>query len=114
MATVSEKYSEEICSNKELNKGLEEVLSKRKKDFHGILSGIDYSVWHPSFDKIIAYRYTSQEIPLKYENKRELLNRYHHQYYEDVPLIGMISRLVDLKGFDLVVEILPVQALIKK
>jgi len=58
-------------------------------------------------DKLIDYRYTSQEIPLKWENKRELLNQFKIQYNEDTPLIGVISRLVAQKGFDLIEEIIP-------
>ncbi len=107
ITTVSKKFAEEILTDKEINKGLEDVLIKRKKDIIGILSGIDYSVWSPNVDKIIYYRYTYQEIPLKYENKRELLKRFNFEYKEDVPLIGMITKLVDHKGFDLVVKILP-------
>ncbi|HPS63995.1 MAG TPA: glycogen synthase GlgA [Ignavibacteria bacterium] len=107
ITTVSPTFAKEITADKELNKGIDDVISKRKKDFVGILSGIDYMQWSPSVDKIIDYRYTHQEIPLKYENKRELLNRFGHEYNEDVPLIGMITRLDDQKGFDLVLEILP-------
>ena len=107
ITTVSPTYAKEIIEDKELNKGLEDVITKRKKDFVGILSGIDYLTWNPSVDTIINYRYTYQEIPLKYENKRELLLRFKHEYNEEVPLLGMITRLVDQKGFDLVVDILP-------
>ncbi|CAN5539557.1 glycogen synthase [soil metagenome] len=106
ITTVSEKYAEEIRT-KEFSFGMESVLAKRKKDVSGILNGIDYTIWNPNFDKVIDYRYTSQEIPLKYENKRELLNRFKIEYNEDIPLLGVVSRLVDQKGFDLIVEIMP-------
>jgi starch synthase len=107
ISTVSEKYASEISTDDEYGCGLKDVLKKRKKDIVGILNGIDYSVWNPEVDKIIPYRYTWQEIPLKYENKRELLEKYKLNYDEDVPLIGIISRLVDQKGFDLIQAILP-------
>jgi starch synthase len=107
ITTVSPTYAKEIIEDKDLNKGIDDVIIKRKKDFVGILSGIDYLQWSPSMDKVINYRYTYQEIPLKYENKRELLNRFKHEYNEDVPLLGMITRLVPQKGFDLVIDILP-------
>ena len=107
ITTVSEKYAQEIRSDKEYSCGMEEVLNRRKKDVEGILNGIDYSVWNPNVDKIIKYRYTRQEIPLKYENKRELLKKYKLEYDENIPFIGMVSRLVDQKGFDLVMKILP-------
>lgn len=104
ISTVSEKYAEEIRTDKTYSCGMEKVLEKRKRDLSGILNGIDYSIWNPNFDKHIPYRYTYQEIPLKYENKRELLQKYKFNYSEDIPLIGMITRLVDQKGFDLVAE----------
>ena len=107
ITTVSKKYAQEIRSDKDYSCGMEEVLNRRKRDLDGILNGIDYSVWNPNVDKIIKYRYTRQEIPLKYENKRELLKKYKLEYNENVPLIGMVSRLVDQKGFDLVMKILP-------
>ncbi len=107
ISTVSEKYSEEIRSDKDFGCGLEDVLNARKKDLTGILNGIDYSIWNPVVDKLIPYRYTYQEIPLKYENKRELLEKYKMEYDEEIPLLGIISRLVDQKGFDLIEKILP-------
>lgn len=107
ITTVSQKYAEEIRSSKEYGCGLEDVLSARKKDLVGILNGIDYSIWNPVVDKLIPYRYTHQEIPLKYENKRELLEKYKIGFNEDVPLIGVISRLVDQKGFDLIEKVMP-------
>jgi starch synthase len=107
ITTVSQKYAEEIRSSKEFSLGMEDVLSHRKKDLSGILNGVDYSIWNPSLDKIITYRYTHQEIPLKYENKRELLNKFDLKYNENVPLLGIISRLVDSKGIDLIVDLFP-------
>lgn len=107
ITTVSEKYAEEIRTDKEYSLGMDDILKKRKKDLIGILNGIDYSVWNPSVDKFITYRYTSQEIPLKNENKRELLRKFGFDMKDGVPLIGMISRIVESKGFDLVIKILP-------
>lgn len=107
ITTVSQKYAEEIRTKKEYSAGMEDVLNSRKKDLIGILNGIDYSIWNPVVDKLIPYRYTHQEIPLKYENKRELLEKFRITYNEDTPLIGVISRLVDQKGFDLIEKIMP-------
>lgn len=107
ISTVSEKYAEEIRTDKEYGCGLEDVLNTKKKRMVGILNGIDYATWNPVVDKLIPYRYTYQEIPLKYENKRELLEKRKIEYDEDIPLIGVISRLVDQKGFDLIQKALP-------
>lgn len=107
ITTVSERYAEEIRTSKEYSFGMEDVLNKRKKDLTGIVNGIDRNVWNPNTDKIITYRYTSQEIPLKWENKRELLKKFNFEMKEGVPLIGVISRLVESKGFELIKKILP-------
>ena len=107
ITTVSQKYAEEIRTNKDYSWGMEDVLNRRKRDLTGILNGVDYSLWNSSIDKIIPYRYTHQEIPLKYENKRELVKRYGLTYKESIPLIGVISRLDEYKGTDLIMEILP-------
>jgi len=107
ITTVSERYAEEIRTSKEYSFGMEDVLNKRKKDLTGIVNGIDRNVWNPNTDKIITYRYTSQEIPLKWENKRELLKKFNFEMKEGVPLIGVITRLVESKGFELIKKILP-------
>lgn len=107
ITTVSETYAEEIRTKKEYGLGMTDILNKRKKDLVGILNGIDYNVWNPSVDKIIPYRYTHQEIPIKYENKRELLERFKLHYDPEVPLLGVISRLVEEKGIDLIIKALP-------
>lgn len=107
ITTISEKYAQEIRTEKSMSFGMEDILEKRKRDISGILNGIDYNIWNPNVDKIITYRYTYQEIPLKYENKRELLHRFNLEYKENTPLIGMVSRLVESKGLELMVKILP-------
>jgi len=107
ITTVSEKYAEEIRTDKEYSFGMEDVLAKRKKDISGILNGIDRNIWNPITDKIIPYRYTSQEVPLKWENKRELLKKFNLQMKEGVPLLGFISRLVESKGFEVLKKALP-------
>jgi len=107
ITTVSEKYAEEIRKDKSLSSGMGDVLEKRKRDISGILNGIDYNIWNPSVDKVIPYRYTYQEIPLKYENKRELLGKFNLPYKENTPLIGMVSRLVESKGMEIMIKALP-------
>jgi starch synthase len=107
VTTVSEKYAEEIRTDKDYSCCLEDVLNKRKKDLVGLLNGIDRNIWNPNTDKIITYRYTSQEIPLKWENKRELLHKFKIEMQDGVPLLGVISRLVESKGFELLKAALP-------
>jgi starch synthase len=105
ITTVSEKYAEEICSTEEFGCGLEGVLQKRKSHLHGIINGIDYSVWNPETDDLIVKRYDIRTLEGKLDNKKELLSKFGLTVKENVPLIGIISRLVDQKGLDLIKEI---------
>lgn len=104
ITTVSEKYAEEIRSSDEFGCGLQDIVRKRQKDLHGIVNGIDYAVWDPSVDQLIPHRFDARSIDLKVENKKELLRRMDLPFDEGTPLIGIISRLADQKGFDLIGE----------
>lgn len=105
ITTVSEKYAEEICSTEEYGCGLEGVLQKRRAHLHGIINGIDYSIWNPETDGFIVKRYDMRSLEGKHDNKRELLSKFGLAYKEKVPTMGIISRLVDQKGLDLIKDI---------
>jgi starch synthase len=104
ITTVSETYAREISTKKEFGYGLEKVLQKKLKDFSGIINGVDYTVWSPSSDKQIPFKYTEDDMEGKNQNKQALLARVNLKYQEDVPVIGMISRIVEQKGFSLLLE----------
>jgi starch synthase len=105
--TVSEAYAQEIQTTDEFGYGLQGVLQERSQDLFGIMNGIDYNIWNPEVDKLIPCHYSSQDLLGKLNNKGELLKRYGLDPAGGrVPLIGMISRLADQKGFDLVIEAL--------
>ncbi|MGB2957333.1 MAG: glycogen synthase GlgA [Bacteroidota bacterium] len=106
ITAVSERYAREISSSDEYGCGLQDVLRKRKHDLTGILNGVDYSLWDPSVDKLIPQRYDHRSIELKVENKQALLRHFNLPFNETTPLIGVISRLADQKGFDIIGEIL--------
>jgi starch synthase len=99
--TVSERYAEEIQSGNEYGFGLEGVLRGRRTDLLGILNGIDPAVWDPARDPLIAANYSATNLSGKKENKIRLLESMELPVEPDVPLVGIISRLVDQKGFDL-------------
>src|SRR4030043_390124 len=104
--TVSQKYSEEIQTS-EYGYGLEGILRKRKEDLHGILNGVDYQNWDPSHDSYLIARYNSQDLSGKRECKKDLLKEFNlPPSLENLPLLGVISRLAAAKGFDLLMEIL--------
>ena len=102
---MSEKYAHEIQTTAEYGCGLEGILAKRKHDISGIINGIDCEIWNPETDDLIPVRYSSKDIELKSENKRYLLHANGMEYDAETPLIGMISRLADQKGFDILIEI---------
>ncbi len=104
--TVSETYAVEIQSSSEFGHGLEGVLRSRNVDLYGILNGIDYEVWSPEKDKLISYNYSLEDLSGKRKNKELLLKLCNlSSSTRDVPLIGVISRLADQKGFDLLAQI---------
>jgi starch synthase len=106
ITTVSEKYAQEIQSSPDFGAGLEGIAKKRKDDLTGILNGVDYGVWDPAVDELIPVKYDVKGLDLKVENKRALLEKMKLPFDEKIPVIGIISRLADQKGFDLIGEAL--------
>jgi starch synthase len=104
--TVSKKYSEEI-QTAEYGYGLDGILRKRRESLTGILNGVDYEEWNPAHDPHLIARYDVKDISGKRECKKDLLKEFHlPSSLENAPLLGMISRLADQKGFDLLMGIL--------
>ena len=104
--TVSRKYSEEI-QTPEFGYGLEGILKKRSRDLYGILNGVDYQEWDPAHDRHLAARYSLEDLSGKTICKRDLLKEFQlPSSLERVPVLGVISRLADQKGFDLLAEII--------
>ncbi len=99
--TVSETYANEICKDKEIGVGLQDVLKKRKSHVFGIVNGIDNLIWNPEKDKNIVKKYSAKNLAEKLQNKKALAEKFGFDYKEDTPVVGMISRLEDSKGFDL-------------
>src|SRR4030067_54566 len=102
--TVSETYANEICTDEKLGSGLKSVLAKRKNDLFGIVTGIDMHVWNPEKDKHIIKKYSLKDIELKAENKIELANKFGFDYDPQIPIAGVISRLYNSKGMDLITD----------
>ena len=100
--TVSETYANEIRTDEELGAGLKNVLAKRKNDLYGIINGIDPKVWSPEKDKHLPKKFSSKNLEAKLVNKKELADKFRFEYSETVPIIGVIARLFDSKGMDLI------------
>jgi starch synthase len=105
VTTVSRKYMEEV-QTPEFGAGLDGVLRDRKEDLYGILNGVDYDEWSPLKDRYIKERYGPADLGGKRACKVDLQHEFGLTKAERVPLIGMISRLDEQKGFDLVADIM--------
>lgn len=103
--TVSPTYAEEILT-KEFGCGLEGVLKTRSDVLYGILNGIDYETWNPETDKKIFKNYSALNIEDKYVNKEMLQKEAGLKVNGNIPMIGLISRLADQKGLDLLAKII--------
>lgn len=105
LSTVSPTYAHEIQTPL-VGCGLHAVTAGRAGRLYGIMNGIDVDVWNPAADDLIPARYTVDDLSGKAACKRELQLRFHLKLDPDVPLAGMVARLVDQKGYDLMAEVM--------
>ena len=103
ITTVSEKYSHEI-QTAEFGYGLEGVLRKRRNFLFGVLNGADYKEWNPENDPYLVANYGLHDLSGKIKCKKDLIKIFNLNPEEDAPIIGMVSRLADQKGLDLLVS----------
>jgi len=106
ITTVSKRYRNEICYPY-FAEGLDEVIATRKDHLHGILNGIDYSNHDPATDLSIFKRYNWKTVALKQENKCQMQRELNLPVDQSIPVIGMVSRIIEQKGFDLIVKVFP-------
>ena len=99
ISTVSETYAGEI-QTEEYGYGFDGIIRSRKDRLRGIINGIDYKLNDPETDSRIDVNYTIDTVEKKKENRR-LLQEQLGLERRDVPMICMISRLADQKGFDI-------------
>ncbi|MBA0087581.1 MAG: glycogen/starch synthase, partial [Acidobacteria bacterium Pan2503] len=104
LTTVSRKYAQEI-QTKEFGHGLDGVVRKRAERLVGVLNGVDYTAWNPAKDELIAANYSEEDLSGKQVCKQDLLEVFAlpHEHLRR-PVIGIVSRFVDQKGFDLIAE----------
>lgn len=106
ITTVSPTYAREIQSEA-LGFGMQGLLAGRAASLEGILNGIDTGVWSPATDPLIHTRYDRDNLDAKAANTRALRERLGLEDRPDLPLLGVVSRLVYQKGLDLVTAITP-------
>lgn len=103
ISTVSKKYSQEI-QTPEFGCGLDGLLRTRSSDIYGILNGADYNEWNPKTDKHIAKNYNTKNLEDKMECKKDLLKYFKLKFSKDKPVLGVVTRLSEQKGIDLIAE----------
>ncbi len=81
------------------------MLAERKRELYGILNGVDYGEWNPESDPHLKRKYSAADIGGKAECKKDLQRLYGLPQEASVPLLGVVSRLADQKGIDLLLEI---------
>jgi starch synthase len=106
LTTVSPTHSKEIQTT-EYGCGLEEYLRRRSDDLVGILNGVEYEEWDPVDDPLIPFSYSRRNLEGKEKNKQALLDELSLPADSQAPVVGVVSRLAEQKGFQLFPEVIP-------
>jgi starch synthase len=104
VTTVSPTYAREI-QTPEYGFGFDGLLRSRSYKLRGILNGVDYVEWSPETDPYLPAHFSADDLSGKLECKRQLLEEMGLPNHPDRPLIGIVSRFADQKGFDLLADI---------
>ncbi|WP_125153545.1 glycogen synthase GlgA [Clostridium rectalis] len=105
ITTVSKTYVNEV-KTPFYGEGLHGLLNSLGNKFSGIVNGIDFQLYNPNNDKAIWKNYNENNIKSKIVNKLELQKLLNFPVNKDIPVIGIVSRLVKQKGFDLVAQVI--------
>lgn len=106
LTTVSPNYAREICLP-EFGYGLDGLLRYREDDLLGILNGIDHQHWDPQTDHHLSHHYNSRSLDNKTLNKLALQKKLGLEENVEIPMLGMVSRLVEQKGLEIILQCLP-------
>lgn len=105
ISTVSETYRDEL-KYEYYSKNLVDVINRRERDFYGVLNGLEDDV-NPNLDLEIAMRYTLVNVfEAKHVNKEDLQKRMGIEVGEQYFILGMVTRIVEQKGFDILIPAL--------
>ena len=105
--TVSENYSKEILT-KDYGEGLDSLLKEVRTKLFGILNGIDYKELNPRTDKNIFLNFSRHNLKNRIKNKTYLQKEFNLEVSPDIPMVGMVTRLSEQKGMDLLFPIMDV------
>jgi len=103
VTTVSNTYAREI-QTPFYEEGLGGLLSSKAEKLYGIINGIDYELYNPKLDKKIFHNYDLQSIKQKVKNKLRFQEELCFTVDEDIPMVGIVTSLVNQKGLDLIID----------
>lgn len=103
IVAVSPTYAEEIL-HEEFGSGLQEFFRNRTDSIYGILNGLDIASFDPQTDSVISTRFTADDLSARKQNKSALQEKLGLPVVDDVPLLGMVSRMDEAKGIDIALK----------
>jgi starch synthase len=103
--TVSENHAREILTP-EYGEKLDHLLGEVRTKLYGVLNGLDYKEFDPATDKIIYANYSVKNLDIRLKNKLALQREFNLPENQDIPVFGMVGRLDEQKGFDILIPIL--------
>ena len=107
ISTVSNGYREETLNDSDVSAGLQDSLKKRKRQYYGILNGIDSEIWSPKTDRFLTHKFHTDRSGFKHTNRVSLaLECQFLRTSEHQPIIGMVGRLVHQKGIEILLKVI--------
>ncbi len=106
VSTVSERYAQEILTP-QFGEGLELLLEERRSDLYGIVNGIDTNVFDPATDPYLVATYSVNDVSGKALCKVALQEEFGLAERAERPIFGVVGRLVEQKGVDLLAAVVP-------
>ncbi|NNC80037.1 MAG: glycogen synthase [Acidimicrobiales bacterium] len=106
IVAVSPNYAKEILDPAR-GAGLHELLADRTEDLYGIRNGIDAELWNPSTDPVLSTPYNAKTVARKADSTAALAKQLGWPTDPTQPIIGMVTRLVEQKGIDLALGMVP-------
>lgn len=101
--TVSSTYAQEITTE-EYGEGLHDLLAERRSRLYGILNGIDQDQYNPEKDPYLEHKYSLKNLDNRSKNKKALQEKFGLEVDDRIPLFGIVSRLTNQKGFNLLMD----------
>lgn len=103
ISTVSPSYAREITTP-EYGELLDELLQQRRSRLFGILNGINYENYNPETNPYVEYKYSDKKLSERGKNKKVLQQKFNLPEQKDAFVLGIVSRLSEQKGLDLLLE----------